>query len=941
MKTLERRLGLSSVVAISVAAMLGSGLFVLPGIAFAQTGPSVWLAYVAAGLCVLPATLSKAELATAMPVSGGTYVYIDRAFGPLIGTVMGLGLWVSLLLKSAFALVGFGAYLEIMSDVPIMPVSLGLLGLIIALNIVGVRKVGKAQAVVVIVTVTGLLLLSARGLWQAETGGLRLQLSHGAAGFWGTVSLVYISYAGVTKVAAVAEEVVNPRRNLPIGMLTSLLFATALYGAVTYALVANVPAAELAGNVQPVYALAMIAGGPWVGTVAAVIGVVTMTSMANSGLLAASRFPFAMSRNEQVPGFLKYVSARFITPIPSILLTGVAMAAAIVMLDLEHIAKLASALMILGFMLVNLAVIILRESQVTWYKPAFRSPLYPLVQGLGVLISLGLLMSLGWTSVLAVATSVALGLPLFLIYGRRNTERRGVLGRMGPRQELLASNDTVSTEADLPERAAVVVPLLGHAHGAETLAEIASGLAAGEKVAVVHITDLPEQTWLDAELAEDPIVRSMRRRVRSLAEQDGHDIEFDAVATHDHVRLAHDLSRRVNCQWLLMEWRGTTERRLLPFNPLGWLVNHLSCNFALFKDVGTRSVRRILVYAEPGPHDALVMMTADQLAAVYYAEITLVRHVPSGAPADALSAEQAYLTQLQGLCTSRTHTRILRGEREVQAVSALTAEFDLLVMGAPPESGLWRQLRGNDHDLIMERSACSVLRLTAARRLADRVRHHPDEAPSAGHLDLDDYLVPGCARALLPSMGKQALFTLAAEMFARAMPELGAETIETALWDRERQQNTAMERGLAVPHATLPGLTRSYVGVLTLQSPMDYKAPDGHGVDIVFVTLGPPSERNTHLRILATLSQLVIETPFLERLRMADNQTELLSVLLASHLPTRGAGGHGGPGAQTAQAAHGASGGWDGRDRRAGAGAGETDAASDGDASDVDAPVEP
>ena len=90
MKTLERRLGLGSVIAISIAAMLGSGLFVLPGIAVGYTGPSVWLAYLAAGLCVLPAALSKAELATAMPESGGTYVYIDRTFGPLAGTIAGL-----------------------------------------------------------------------------------------------------------------------------------------------------------------------------------------------------------------------------------------------------------------------------------------------------------------------------------------------------------------------------------------------------------------------------------------------------------------------------------------------------------------------------------------------------------------------------------------------------------------------------------------------------------------------------------------------------------------------------------------------------------------------------------------------------------------------------------------------------------------------------------
>lgn len=109
MKALERRLGLSSVVAISISSMLGSGIFVLPGLAFLETGPSLWMAYLFSALCVLPAALSKSELATAMPTSGGTYVYLERTFGPLAGTIAGLGLWLSLLLKSAFALVGFDA----------------------------------------------------------------------------------------------------------------------------------------------------------------------------------------------------------------------------------------------------------------------------------------------------------------------------------------------------------------------------------------------------------------------------------------------------------------------------------------------------------------------------------------------------------------------------------------------------------------------------------------------------------------------------------------------------------------------------------------------------------------------------------------------------------------------------------------------------------------
>ena len=111
-QTLHRSLGLYAVLTISVGAMIGSGIFVLPGLAFKIAGPSVILAFFLAGLVVLPAALSQSEMATAMPEAGGTYLYIDRAMGPLMGTIAGFGVWFSLVFKAAFALVGLSAYLE-------------------------------------------------------------------------------------------------------------------------------------------------------------------------------------------------------------------------------------------------------------------------------------------------------------------------------------------------------------------------------------------------------------------------------------------------------------------------------------------------------------------------------------------------------------------------------------------------------------------------------------------------------------------------------------------------------------------------------------------------------------------------------------------------------------------------------------------------------------
>jgi len=240
LKKLERTLSLTTAIAISIGGMLGSGIFVLPGLAAAKTGSSVWLAYLLAAVCILPAALSKSELASSMPKSGGTYVYIERAFGPIFGTISGIGLWLSLLLKSSFALVGFGAYLSILINIDsslIRYVAIFFLIGILFLNIFGVKKVGKVQLVIVIISVISLGLILIFGLPRIDTNLLDPFLINGNVGLASTVAFVYISYAGVTKVAAIAGEIKNPSKNLPRAMILSLLIMTVIYVIVTFILI--------------------------------------------------------------------------------------------------------------------------------------------------------------------------------------------------------------------------------------------------------------------------------------------------------------------------------------------------------------------------------------------------------------------------------------------------------------------------------------------------------------------------------------------------------------------------------------------------------------------------------------------------------------------------------------------------------------------------------
>ena len=315
MKKLQRTLSLPGAIAVSVGGML-SGIFVLPGLAVGITGSSVWLAFLVASLCILPAVLSKSELATAMPKSGGTYVYIERAFGPLFGTIAGIGLWLSLFLKSAFSLVGLSAYLYVLIEVDAsLTKGIALLALlfILLLNVFGVKKVEKTQLIIVSISVLSLIGIIVFGTNSFDSNLLEPVFVDEALVFITGVAFLYISYAGVTKIAAVAGEIKKPKKNLPRTMIFSLLLITAIYVFVALVLVGNVEASILSTDIKPIHTLFQSIGGNALGYVAGAVGVITLLSMANSGVLASSRFPFAMGKDKLMPGFLGSVSSRFMT----------------------------------------------------------------------------------------------------------------------------------------------------------------------------------------------------------------------------------------------------------------------------------------------------------------------------------------------------------------------------------------------------------------------------------------------------------------------------------------------------------------------------------------------------------------------------------------------------------------------------------------------------
>jgi amino acid transporter/mannitol/fructose-specific phosphotransferase system IIA component (Ntr-type) len=435
---LRKELGLFDVYAISTGAMFSSGFFLLPGLAAAQTGPSVALAYLVAGLFILPAMFAVAELATAMPRAGGAYYFLDRALGPLVGTVGGLGTWVALVLKSAFALVGMGAYLALYVDVPIQPLAVALTVVFTVVNVVGAKESSGLQRFLVTILLgilfffilQGLVEVASLGFGEVTAERFTPLFAFGFGGFMATVGFVFVSYAGLTKVASVSEEVRNPDRNIPLGMILSLATAAFVYAVGVYILVAVLPPEELRSDLTPV-ATAAAAFFDWLpggaGVVLVVVAAIAaFASTGNAGILSASRYPLAMARDKLVsPGFSRL--GRFQTPTNAIVATAGLMIAAILLLDVEGIAKLASAFQLLLFSLLSLAVIIMRESRIDGYDPGFRSPLYPWMQIFGVLAPFWLITEMGEMAVLFTLGMIGLTIGWYFHYAAPRVERAGAI----------------------------------------------------------------------------------------------------------------------------------------------------------------------------------------------------------------------------------------------------------------------------------------------------------------------------------------------------------------------------------------------------------------------------------------------------------------------------------------------------------------------------------
>ncbi|MEM9665023.1 MAG: APC family permease [Bacteroidota bacterium] len=301
---LLRQLGFWDALTIGVGTMIGAGIFLLSGVAVSVTGPAAIFSYLAAGLICVITAASTAELATGMPTSGGDYYFVSRALGPLFGAISGIGIWLSLTFAIAFYLFGLGEYLAQFTPVTPFWGALGGGLLLVALNIIGAKESGRLQVAIVLILLVILGGFSGLATFSVERQNFTPFFPFGTSPLASTTALVFVSFLGFVKIAAVAEEIKDPAKNLPRTLIGSVVLVTLLYVIIVLIIAGLFPQETIGAVRDPLTAAARSLLGPFGAGVIIFAGLLATLSSANASIFAASRINLAMARDRMVPNWL-------------------------------------------------------------------------------------------------------------------------------------------------------------------------------------------------------------------------------------------------------------------------------------------------------------------------------------------------------------------------------------------------------------------------------------------------------------------------------------------------------------------------------------------------------------------------------------------------------------------------------------------------------------
>ncbi len=436
---LRRALGPIDLMLLGIGAIIGTGIFVLTGVAAVDhAGPGVVASFAVAGVVCAFAGLCYAEFATLMPISGSAYSYAYATLGELVAWIIGWDLILEYAFASSTVAVGWSGYFRVILDFASVPFpselahspweqvgaianlpAAGILVLVTALLVIGIRESATTNGIIVALKVLVVLFVIAAGSGHVQVENWQPFAPFGWDGIMAGAATVFFAYIGFDAVTTAAEESRNPQRDMPIGILGSLAICTVLYLVVSAVVTGMSPLsaidkhAPIAVAFQRIgldFAAILISGGALAG----------LSSVLLVLMLGQSRIFFAMSRDGLLPPLFSQVHPRFRTPHISTMLVGAIVAVIAALMPLKELAELVNIGTLFAFVIVSGAVIVLRRTEPSLRRP-FRCPWVPGVPVLAILGCLYLMASLPWETWVRFVVWLGIGFAIYFGWSRRHS----------------------------------------------------------------------------------------------------------------------------------------------------------------------------------------------------------------------------------------------------------------------------------------------------------------------------------------------------------------------------------------------------------------------------------------------------------------------------------------------------------------------------------------
>ncbi|SFB07942.1 MULTISPECIES: amino acid permease [unclassified Bacillus (in: firmicutes)] len=437
--SLKKDLGAFDLTMLGVGAIIGTGIFVLTGVAAAEhAGPALILSFILSGLACVFAALCYAEFASTVPVAGSAYTYSYATFGELIAWILGWDLILEYGLASSAVASGWSGYFQgllagfglelpkalssaydpakgTFIDVPAVMIVL----LITLLLTQGVKKSAKFNTIMVIIKVAVVLLFIGVGVWYVEPANWTPFMPYGFSGVTAGAATVFFAYIGFDAVSTAAEEVKNPQRNMPIGIIASLAVCTILYIIVSAILTGIVPYDQLGVKNPVAFALNYI-HQDWIAGFISLGAIAGITTVLLVMMYGQTRLFYAISRDGLLPKVFSKVDSKKQNPVINSWITCLIVAFFAGVVPLSKLAELTNIGTLFAFMTVSVGILYLRKNT-SASSAGFKVPFVPYIPILAFLFCGYLALQLPSTTWISFGIWITIGLVIYFLYGRRNS----------------------------------------------------------------------------------------------------------------------------------------------------------------------------------------------------------------------------------------------------------------------------------------------------------------------------------------------------------------------------------------------------------------------------------------------------------------------------------------------------------------------------------------